>query len=73
VFSATFGKRTAINSSRCVNRRTAGRGQLWGTTPTDPATFVGVTALLLAVSIAAWSIPARKAVRLEPTEALRTD
>jgi predicted permease len=48
-------------------------GQLWGVSSTDPATFIGVTVLLLAVAMAAWSIPARKAIRLEPTEALRTE
>jgi putative ABC transport system permease protein len=47
--------------------------QLWGITSTDPATFAGVTALLAGVSIAACFIPARRAIRVNPTEALRMD
>jgi len=47
--------------------------QLWGITSTDLATFAVVTALLAAVSMAAWFIPARRAMRVNPTEALRMD
>jgi ABC-type antimicrobial peptide transport system permease subunit len=47
--------------------------QLWGITPTDLSTFAGVTALLAAVSMAAWFIPARRAMRVDPAEALRLD
>jgi len=39
--------------------------QLWGVSATDPATFSVVTLLLVAVSAAAWFIPARKALRVE--------
>ena len=39
--------------------------QLWGVTATDPATFSVVTLLLVAVSAAAWFIPARKALRVK--------
>jgi putative ABC transport system permease protein len=49
------------------------RYQLWGIGPTDPATFVAVIALLSAVSLAACLIPARRATRVNPTEALRMD
>jgi putative ABC transport system permease protein len=47
--------------------------QLWGITPTDPATFAAVVVLLTVVSAAACFIPARRAMRVEPTEALRVD
>ena len=48
-------------------------GQLWGITSTDPATFAFVTALLIGISIAACFFPARRAVRVNPNEALRLD
>ncbi|MGD0733878.1 MAG: ABC transporter permease [Terracidiphilus sp.] len=44
---------------------------LVGVKPTDPATFVGVTVVFLAIStLAAW-IPAHRASILDPTKALR--
>jgi putative ABC transport system permease protein len=49
------------------------RYQLWGIGPTDPATFVAVIALLSGVSLAACLIPARRATRVNPTQALRMD
>lgn len=44
---------------------------LWGVEPTDPATFAGTTALLLAVAALAAYLPARKAARIPPAEVLR--
>jgi ABC-type antimicrobial peptide transport system permease subunit len=46
---------------------------LFGTSPTDPAVFAVVTAVLLAVVLAASVIPARRALRVNPVEALRSD
>jgi putative ABC transport system permease protein len=39
--------------------------------PTDPATFLGVAAVLLAVALAATLGPALRAVRVDPMTALR--
>ncbi len=44
---------------------------LYGIAPSDPATFVIVSVMLLAVSLLACYIPARRAMKVEPIEALR--
>jgi putative ABC transport system permease protein len=46
---------------------------LFGVTPTDPLTYVSVFALLSGASLAACYLPARRAARIDPVIALRTE
>ncbi|MEP6822638.1 MAG: FtsX-like permease family protein, partial [Chthoniobacterales bacterium] len=60
-----FGVGAAFATSRVL------RGMLYGVEPTDPATFFAVIGVLLTVAFAAMWLPARRAMRIEPMEALR--
>jgi putative ABC transport system permease protein len=45
--------------------------EIWEVKTTDPGTFAGLTALLMAIAIVACVVPTRRAVHVDPTDALR--
>jgi ABC-type antimicrobial peptide transport system permease subunit len=49
------------------------RSSLYGVGPADPVTFLGVLVVLLGVSFLATWLPARRATRVDPAIALRSD
>ena len=48
-------------------------GMLFGVTPTDPLSYAVLTAVMVAIAGLAMYLPARRASRVDPLEALRTD
>jgi len=45
--------------------------QIWEVKTSDPGTFAGLTLLLMAIAIFACVVPTRRAVQVDPTDALR--
>lgn len=68
---ASVGVAIGLLGSLALSRLMA--GLLFGVSPIDPWTFVGVTVLLLGVVLAASYLPARAAARIEPITALRCE
>jgi predicted permease len=46
---------------------------LYGVSPVDPVSFGAIALLVMGIAVAASYVPARRAMRIDPTEALRAD
>jgi predicted permease len=66
-FGVVIGIAAALALTRVM------QGVLYGVTPTDPLTFVGVAVALLAVAAGASWIPAWRATKVDPLVALRAE
>ncbi|MFW6079308.1 MAG: ABC transporter permease, partial [Gemmatimonadota bacterium] len=64
---AAFGLAAAAFATRALS------GMLYGVAPIDPATYLLLTALMLLVAGAALWLPAARAARVQPVDALRAD
>jgi putative ABC transport system permease protein len=49
------------------------RAILFGASPTDPEVLLGVAAVLLLIALLACVIPVRRALRVDPVDALRVE
>jgi ABC-type antimicrobial peptide transport system permease subunit len=67
VFGVAAGTIAALFVSQTMTK------MLFGVTPTDPVTFAGVAAVLMGVALFASYLPARRATRVDPIDALRVE
>jgi predicted permease len=67
LFGLVFGLAASVGAARLI------RTMLYGTQPLDPAVFGAVAATLLLVAALACMVPAWRASRLNPMQALRTE
>jgi putative ABC transport system permease protein len=65
----SIGLATGLAGSFALTRLI--KSGLYGVTATDPATYAGISLLLIVVALAACLVPTLRAVRVDPTVALR--
>jgi putative ABC transport system permease protein len=68
---ALFGIILGVVAARLLGR--FAESMLFGVTPSDPLTYGSVAALLALVAVAATIVPARRATRVDPALALRSE
>jgi predicted permease len=67
LYGLTLGLAASIGAARLI------QSMLYGTRPLDPAIFAAVAATLLVVAVLACLVPAWRASRIDPMQALRTE
>ena len=67
LLGVAIGIPAAVAPSRLI------ASQLFGVTPTDPATFAAAAVIFVSIALLACSIPARRATKVEPLVALRAE
>jgi predicted permease len=70
---ALIGIGCGLSGALVLSQAISGSSLLYGVRSYDPWTFIGVTALMMAVALSACYLPARRATRIDPMEALRTE
>ena len=67
LYAVTLDLAASIGAVRLI------QSMLYGTRPLDPEIFAAVAATLLVVSVIACLVPAWRASRIDPMQALRTE
>jgi putative ABC transport system permease protein len=63
----------AIGMAGAIGATRALAGMLYGVSAADPMTFAGTMLVVAAVALIASYVPARRALRIQPTDALRSE
>jgi ABC-type antimicrobial peptide transport system permease subunit len=67
VWGLVLGSAAALAATRLLE------SLLFEVRPTDPVTYAAIASLMLAVGLVAGTVPARKAARIDPLDALRSE